>query len=363
MELNDGLKNKIKSLPKKSGIYMMKNIKNEVIYIGKAKNLKKRVSQYFFTNNHSKRIECMIENINDFSCTVTSCELDALFLECSLIKKFLPKYNILLKDSKTYPYIKCNINEDYPFLLVTKKIENNNDLYKGPFKSVALAEEFINIISKMFKIRKCFKNLKNKKESCIYYQIDECSGPCIKKISKEEYKNNIKLAIKLLEPPFDVILKELKKNMNYFSLKEDFKKSKEIKNIIEIIKKTNEDKTLTFRVNYNSDAIGLYKDKYKISIVVLKVRNGKIVESLDYVYNKSENEIAIFKEFLKQFYVKNKTFIEEIILPVKLKNTKLLAKALYENNNRKIEFIVPKKGKKLRLLEIALINANQALKN
>jgi len=214
------IESELKKLPNKPGVYIMHDKDDKVIYVGKAISLKNRVTQYFRKNNKTQRIQNMVSLISYFEYIVTDNEAEALILECNLIKKYMPKFNVLLKDDKTYPYIKINIQSDYPDIYVTRRILNDGAKYFGPYVNSGSAKEMVDFIKEKFKVRQC-KSFKYKDRPCLNYQINRCFAPCSKKISVEEYKKSINQIISILEGKTEVLLQKLENEMNDESKKKN----------------------------------------------------------------------------------------------------------------------------------------------
>lgn len=257
--MNQSLKTKLEALPATPGVYIMRDIYDNIIYVGKAKILKNRVRSYFRKNSsHSKKVEKMVENINDLSWIVTDSELEALILECNLIKRHRPKYNILLKDDKTFPYIKITVNEEYPRILITRKTDDKNALYFGPYAGTVT--KTVELLKKAYKIRSCNKDLSRKCDrECLNYHINQCSGPCMKYISPEEYRKNVDNVIKFLDGKSDGFLKQLKNEMNQAVSALEFEKAAELRDNIIYLEKVLEKQKISAPENANYDIIGLYE--------------------------------------------------------------------------------------------------------
>jgi len=337
------LKDKLKLVPLKPGCYIMRDINGTVIYVGKAKNLKNRLSGYF-TGKNNLKTEIMVSNIHDFEYIITSNEKEALILELNLIKKYNPKYNILLKDDKTYPYIELT-KEEHPRLLITREPNKKNYIY-GPYPNVYAARETVNLLNRAYPIRKC-KNI-GKKE-CLYYHIGECLGPCINKITDKSYIESIK---KFLKGNYKEIKKELIDKMKGHSHKLEYEKANEYKELINFIEVTLEKQQIVSKENKDIDVFGYYYLDGMLSISVLFIRNGVVLSiknDIIEIIDSCEEELL---EYIIKYYEKNN-------LPDILYLPNIIESNINDVINTKLLF--PKKGEKKNLLDIAEDNAKNAL--
>jgi excinuclease ABC subunit C len=337
------LKDKLKLVPLKPGCYIMRDINGTVIYVGKAKNLKNRLSGYF-TGKNNLKTEIMVSNIHDFEYIITSNEKEALILELNLIKKYNPKYNILLKDDKTYPYIELT-KEEHPRLLITREPNKKNYIY-GPYPNVYAARETVNLLNRAYPIRKC-KNI-GKKE-CLYYHIGECLGPCINKITDKSYIESIK---KFLKGNYKEIKKELINKMKGHSHKLEYEKANEYKELINFIEVTLEKQQIVSKENKDIDVFGYYYLDGMLSISVLFIRNGVVLSiknDIIEIIDSCEEELL---EYIIKYYEKNN-------LPDILYLPNIIESNINDVINTKLLF--PKKGEKKNLLDIAEDNAKNAL--
>ncbi len=360
--MNINIRNKLEALPDKPGVYLMRDIYDNIIYVGKAKILKNRVRSYFRKNSaHSKKVEKMVENINDLSWIVTDSELEALILECNLIKRHRPKYNILLKDDKTFPFIKITINEEYPRILVTRKTDDKNALYFGPYAGTV--KKTAELIKKAYKIRNCNKDLsKNNARECLYYHINQCSGPCRKNITPEEYKENVKKAISFLEGKSDSLLKELKSEMNDAVNKFEFEKAAELRDNIVYLEKVLEKQKISAPEDANYDILGLYEGEKHTCITVMFLRQGKLLGTKNSYFPAGDKKENLLSEFIKQYYKAPGVIPKEILLPFEPLDFELIKEYLNSVRNAKVNLHIPLKGKKNKLLEMAEKNAQEGIK-
>ena len=358
------IEEELKKLPNKPGVYIMRDKNDNIIYVGKAISLKNRVRQYFRKNDKTARIERMVSLIDHFEYIVVDNEAEALILECNLIKKYMPKFNVLLKDDKTYPYIKINIQSDYPDIYVTRRILNDGAKYFGPYVNSGSAKEMVDFIKEKFKVRQC-KSFKYKDRPCLNYQINRCFAPCSKKISVEEYKKSINQIISILEGKTEVLLQKLENEMNDESKKMNYEKAAYIRDKIQAIKRISEKQKVS-NINENDiDVIGIARNDFKICIEIFFVRNSKMIGREHYFYNGLEDETneEIISNFLKQYYIGKLNIPSKIMLKYNIEDLKLIEVLLTQSINKKVEIKIPQKGEKLRLVEMAEKNAEITLKN
>lgn len=356
------IKEELKKLPQKPGVYIMKDETDNIIYIGKAVNLKNRVRQYFQSSkNQPLKVQKMVLNIKEFEYIVTDSELEALILECNLIKKHRPKYNILLKDDKQYPYIKITINESYPRIFITRRMQKDKAKYYGPFTAGISVKEFIDLIHNLWPIRKCSKNLNIKvnERPCLNYYIGKCKAPCNRLISEQEYKIFIDNAINLLEGKYDDIINSLEIKMNEAAANLEFEKAAELRDKINSIKRVSEKQKIINSSMNDQDVIAFASYNNEALVQIFFVRNGKVSGRehfmLDNLDSMTRNEIMT--EFIKQFY-SNTTFIpKEILLQEQIQDKEIIQTWLSNLKEQKVYINVPKKGEKYELVELVAKNA------
>lgn len=360
---------KLKNLPKNPGVYLMKDKHSGVIYVGKAINLKNRVTQYFRKNNKTTRIEKLVSNIVDFEYIITTTEAEALILENLLIKKYKPKYNVLLKDDKTYPCIKIDYNEMYPKLRFVRKVDYTDTekiKYFGPYPSSYFAKEIIEILSEKYKLRFCEFDQKGKfnEKSCFYSQIDRCDGICTGKVSEAEYIQRLKNAIKVLKGKTDEIINILNLEMQEYSEKLEFEKAGQIRDRIEKIKNNLKTQKITNFMYNTIDAIGFAQNEEEKIIVIFEVRANKL-ENRRKIYFKqaeiTENETEFINDFVKQYYIGKKDIPNKIMIRQKIKDVELIQEVLSKELEHSVRIIIPQKGEKLKFVELADANAQNEL--
>ena len=358
------IEEELKKLPDKPGVYLMRDKNNNVIYVGKAVVLKNRVRSYFRKNNKTARIEKMVSLIDHFEYIVVGSEDEALILECNLIKKYRPRFNVLLKDDKTYPYIKVDIKSDYPGVFMTRKIINDGSKYFGPYANVASAKEMVSFIKDKFQIRQC-KNFKSRDRACLNYHIKKCLAPCMGYVSKEEYKKQIDQICMLLDGKTDKIIKALQKDMDKASKDLEFEKAATIRDRILAIERVSEKQKVSNISENNIDVIGLFKNEVTVCIEIFFIRNSKMIGREHYFFDelKDMNEEEIISGFIKQYYLDKKDYPSKIMLRYNLEEKEVLENWLSNKANRKVELKSPQRGEKLRFVEMAELNSRITLEN
>ena len=358
------IEEELKKLPNKPGVYIMHDKNDKIIYVGKAISLKRRVKSYFRKTKKTQRILNMVALIDHFEYIVCDNEAEALVLECNLIKKNMPKFNVLLKDDKTYPYIKINVKADFPDVYMTRRILNDGARYFGPYPNSGAAKEMCEFIKSRFKIRQC-KSFKYKDRPCLNYHIKKCSAPCMGYISKEEYHKQIMQIISILEGKTENVKKELEEKMNEASSKMDYERAAEIRDEINAIERISQKQKVSNISENDIDVIGLYKNEYEICIEIFYVRNSKMV-GRDHFFLKGlndEEDKEIISDFIKQYYIGRSFFPNKIMIKEDIEDRELLEIWLTQMAERKVEIKVPQKGEKLRLVEMAENNAKITLEN
>ena len=358
------IEQELKKLPNKPGVYIMHDKDDKIIYVGKAVSLKNRVRQYFRKTNKTKRIENMVSLIDHFEYIVVDNEAEALILECNLIKKNMPKFNVLLKDDKTYPYIKINVQDDYPNIYITRRVLNDGAKYFGPYASAGSAKEMVDFIKEKFKIRQC-KNFKYKDRPCLNYHIKKCMAPCMGYVSKEEYRKQIDEIIALLDGKTDKIIKEMQKEMQELSNKMEFEKAAYIRDKIQAIENISQKQKVSNISENDIDVIGLARNEFEVCIEIFYVRKSKMIGREHFFFKNLEDEkdAEILSEFVKQYYLERKILPNKIMLREEIEDKQLIEEWLSKEANRKVELKSPQKGEKLRLVEMAEKNAAVTLEN
>ncbi|MCI5595778.1 MAG: excinuclease ABC subunit UvrC [Lachnospiraceae bacterium] len=361
------IQEELKKLPDKPGVYLMHDKNDEIIYVGKAIVLKNRVRQYFQSSrNQTAKIRKMVSQIAYFEYIITGSELEALVLECNLIKEHRPKYNTMLKDDKNYPYIKVTVNEEYPRVLFARTMKRDKAKYYGPYTSAGAVKDTIELVRKIYKIRCCNRRLPKdigKERPCLYYHMNQCKAPCQGYISGEEYKDSIKKAIDFLKGNYkDVVLKLEEKMMDAASQME-FEQAAEYRDLIASVKQISEKQNINQSDMEDQDVIGLAKAKEEAVAAVFSIRNGKLLGREHYHMTGVEDSTMeeIMTAFVKQLYSGTPFLPREIILQYPIEEEEIIQKWLSEKKGRKVTIAVPKKGKRHNLMELAYKNASAVL--
>ena len=358
------IEEELKKLPNKPGVYVMRDKNDTIIYVGKAISLKNRVRQYFRKNNKTARIEKMVSLIDHFEYIVVDNEAEALILECNLIKKNRPKFNVLLKDDKTYPYIKIDVKSDYPGVFITRRVINDGSKYFGPYANPGDAKEMIDFIMQKYKIRQC-RTLKNRERPCLNYHINRCLAPCMGYVTPQEYKKQIDEIIDLLEGKTEKIIKELENQMQEASIKLEFEKAAELRDRIQSIERVSEKQKVSNISENNIDVIGIAKSDIQICIEIFFVRGSKMVGREHYFYTdlKDMENKEILSGFIKQYYLDNPNIPNKIMIRDEIEDKETIEKWLSTILGKKVEIKTPKKVEKLRFVEMAEMNSKVTLEN
>ena len=352
---------KLAALPDNPGVYLMKNQEGKIIYVGKAVNLKNRVRSYFRTlPAEALKTKALVRNIADFEYIITDSEVEALVLECNLIKKYRPKYNISLKDDKTYPYLKIT-NEDYPRVLVTRHYVKDGGKYFGPYPSVTVLRETLELLHSIFPFRSCKQKTFTNDRPCLNYQIKRCYAPCAGKISKEEYGELIAKINDFFAGNHDDLLKSLNEQMNKAAEDLNFEQAARFRDQIRGIEKAIAEQKAVLASGDDKDVLGMCFDGGEVVLQVFFVRGGKIVGRENYWLKETEDggEAQVLAAFIKQFYLDNQ-FIPPVVLVQALPaDEEIIKKWLSEKRGSKVQFVVPKRGKQKELLDLVVRNAEE----
>ena len=358
------IEEQLKMLPDKPGVYIMHDADDKIIYVGKAVNLKRRVKSYFRKTDKTERIKRMVSLIDHFEYIVVDNEAEALILECNLIKKNRPKFNVLLKDDKTYPYIKIDIKSDYPNVTITRKIINDGSKYFGPYANPGAAKEMVDFIKQKYKIRQC-KNFRSETRACLNYHINRCLGPCMGYVSKEDYRKQIDEIIDILDGKVDKVLKELEKQMIEESSKMNFEQAAYIRDRMLAIQRVNEKQKVSNITENNIDVIGIAKSEIEVCVEIFFVRGSKMVGREHYFFQdiREMEDKEIISGFIKQYYIDSQNLPNKIMVREELEDQQAIEQWLSKEAGRKVEIKAPKKGEKLRFVEMADNNAKITLEN
>ena len=358
------IEEELKKLPAKPGVYIMHDKDDKIIYVGKAISLRNRVRQYFRKTNKTKRIQNMVSLIDHFEYIVVDNEAEALILECNLIKKHRPKFNVLLKDDKTYPYIKINIKDDFPAVYITRKILNDGAKYFGPYANAGAAKEMVEYIKEKFKIRQC-RNFKYKDRPCLNYHIKKCFAPCMGYITKEEYHKQINEVIEILEGKTEKIQKQIEEEMQKASQNMQYERAAYLRDKKIAIQKISERQKVSNITENDIDVIGIAKNEFEVCVEIFFVRKSKMIGREHYFFKDliDEENSQILSEFVKQYYVGNSVLPNKIMMREEIEDKNVIEEWLSGEAGRKVQIKTPQKGEKLRLVEMAENNAMITLKN
>ena len=352
---------KLQALPDNPGVYLMKNQDGKIIYVGKAVNLKNRVRSYFRTlPAEALKTKALVRNIADFEYIITDSEVEALVLECNLIKKYRPKYNISLKDDKTYPYLKIT-NEDYPRVLVTRHYVKDGGKYFGPYPSVTVLRETLELLRSIFPFRMCSQRTFTNDRPCLNYQIKRCYAPCVGKISKEEYGELIAKISDFFAGNHEDLLQSLNKQMNKAAEDLNFEQAARLRDQIRGIEKAIDEQKAVLSGGDDKDVLGVVLENGEAVLQIFFIRGGKIVGRENYWLKETEDggEAQILAAFIKQFYLDNQFIPPNIILPQSPAEEEILKQWLSAKRGSKVQFIIPKRGKQKELLDLVVRNAQE----
>lgn len=354
----------LKKLPDKPGVYIMHDKNDNIIYVGKAVSLKNRVRQYFRKNNKTKRIENMVALVDHFEYIVVDNEAEALILECNLIKKNSPKFNVLLKDDKTYPYIKVNIKDDFPNVYITRRLLNDGAKYFGPYANAGAAKEMVDFIKEKFKIRQC-KSFKYKDRPCLNYHIKKCFAPCMGYISKEEYREQIQQIISILEGKTEALCRQIETEMEEAAKSMQYEKAAYLRDKKIAIERISAKQKVSNLNENDIDVIGIAKNDIEVCIEIFFVRRSKMIGREHYFFRDlvDEENNHILSEFIKQYYVGRSILPNKVMVREEIEDKALIEEWLTTIAQRKVEIKSPQKGEKLRLVEMAEKNAQITLEN
>ena len=361
------IKEELKKLPAKPGVYLMHDKSDAIIYVGKAISLKNRVRQYFQAGRRvSPKIERMISQIDHFEYIITDSEVEALVLENNLIKEYEPKYNTMLKDDKTYPYIKATVYEDFPRLIYSRQPKKDKCKYFGPFTNVTAARDTLEFAHKIYRIRTCRRVLPRdigKERPCLNYHIGKCNAPCQGYISKEEYNKNFNKALKLIEGDYKQVIEYLEEKMYEASEKMEYEQAAVCRDLIESVKKMSVKQKINDFGGMDRDVVALARTNEEAVVQVFFIIEGKLI-GRDHFHLKGsygEKENDMLQAFIKQFYAGTPFIPREVMVEYEVMESELIEKWLSEKRGGKVSIIVPKKGQKERLVELAHKNAAMVL--
>ena len=362
------LEEELKKLPASPGVYLMHNHRDEIIYVGKAVSLKNRVRQYFQSSrNKTAKIQQMVSHIAWFEYILTDSELEALVLECNLIKEHRPRYNTMLKDDKTYPYIKATVWEDFPRLLFSRDMKKDGrSRYFGPYTSAGAVKDSLELIHKLYRIRTCSRSLPKdtgKERPCLNYHIHQCDAPCQGYISKEEYQESFKEAMDFLGGHYEPLLKSLEDKMYGASEKMEFEKAIEYRELLNSVKQIAQKQKITSSGREDRDIVAMARDMEDVVVQVFFIREGKMIgrDHFHIQAGMAESRGEILDGFVKQFYAGTPFIPREVWLQYPIEEEEIICQWLSQKKGQKVKIVVPKKGEKERLVELAARNADLIL--
>jgi excinuclease ABC subunit C len=364
------IEKELKKLPNQPGIYIMHAKNDDILYVGKAINLHNRVRQYFRTghgHNNSPKICKMVEQIAYFEYIVTASEMEALVLECNLIKEHRPKYNTMMTDDKGYPYIRVTVDEDYPRVMYSHNMKRDKSRYFGPYTNARAAKDVIELLNKLYHLRTCNKRLPQeigKDRPCLYHQIDQCDAPCNGFISREDYRKNVDSAISFLNGNYKDITAKLEQDMKDYAAELEFEKAAKCRDLIESVKHVADKQLMEKDNGDDADIIAYAANATDMVISVFFVRDGKLLgrEHHHMNANATDDVSEVFTSFVKQFYMGTPFLPKDILLEVDVQEKELVEEYLSQRRGSRVSLRIPQKGDKKRLLALAKENAGLVLK-
>ncbi len=361
------IQEELKKLPDHPGVYLMHDARDVIIYIGKAVSLKNRVRQYFQSSrNKGPKIEKMVTHIARFEYILTDSELEALVLECNLIKEHRPKYNTMLKDDKTYPYIKVTLGEAYPRVLFSRQMKKDKSRYYGPYTSAAAVKDTIELIRKLYRLRSCSRVLPRdigKERPCLNYHIHQCLAPCQGYVSQEQYREQIRQAVDFLNGKFDPVLKDLEEKMRAAAAEMDFEKAAEYRDLMASVKQIAQKQKITDFDGEDRDIMALAMDDRDAVVQVFFVRQGRLIgrEHFHVTIGNEDTPREVLSTFIRQYYAGTPFIPREIMLQMEIDDAEVVGQWLSSRRGQKIHIRVPKKGSREKLVELAARNARMVL--
>jgi len=359
------IEEQLKALPAKPGVYLFKDSQGKTIYVGKAASLRHRIKAYFSpSTNLSPKLERLVARISDFETIVTDSEQEALILECNLIKKYRPSYNVRLKDDKTFPYLRIDLKNDWPSVRITRRFHKNGDRYFGPFASASSLRQTLRLIKKIFPFRSCNKTITGKDpKPCLEYHINRCLGPCIGVVSKEDYNEVIRQVILFLEGEQELVLRDLRRKMKKASQQLQFEKAALLRDQIQAIEKVIEGQRIAITVRGNQDVIALAQTKDLAYVEIFFIRSNKLI-GRDYILLdgiRNEEPSQIMTSFIKQYYASASSIPPVLLLQYPIEEPEVITKWLANQRGAPVKLHVPRQGTKKQLMDIVIENARQGL--
>lgn len=357
------LRKKANGLPMSAGVYLMKNSSGKVIYVGKAKHLKNRVTQYFRSNkNHTEKVKKMVSNVEDFEYIICDSEFEALILECSLIKQYDPKYNILLRDDKGYHYIKITKGK-YPVIKAVMQLDKENAEFLGPYNSAFVVRQTVDEACKTFKLPTCSKTVfgETKGRPCLNYYIGTCSAPCCNKISEKDYNGLVEEAVNFIKGGATASVTELKKKMNEAAENLEFEKAAKLRDRINAVERIKEKQKVVLSPYSRQDIIALAQGENYVCFTVFVFKNGMLTDRNEYLLDKNVGLENIRSEFIQRYYMSSLDIPSRIVIDSVIEDIDIIEKWLSEKKGKKVSIVVPQKGDQLKLVEMCKSNAIERL--
>ena len=362
---NNLVTEQLRQLPTNPGVYLMRDAEGNILYVGKAANLRQRVRSYFGTRQElSPKLQRLVSRVNDLDFFVTTSEQEALILELNLIKRYRPRYNVRLKDDKTFPYLKIDLNEDWPRVHITRRLEENGGRYFGPFASAKSVRQTLKLIKGIFPFRSCSKTITGSDlRPCLDYHIRHCLGPCIGSVSRQEYAEVIKQAILFLEGKQEIVVQELESKMEKAAEALDFEKAALLRDQIQAVNKVIEGQRIATTVKGEQDVIAFAGDKDQAYVQVFFIRSGKLIGRESFVLQgtRSEEPYQIMTSFVKQFYDSSPYIPPLLLLQHPVEDTAVIETWLQSKRGAKVHIQVPYRGNKKQMVKIVAENAEQGL--
>lgn len=361
------IQEELKKLPAKPGVYIMHDEHDDIIYVGKAIILKNRVRQYFQSSrNHTPKIRQMVSHVARFEYIITDSELEALVLECNLIKEHRPKYNTMLKDDKTYPYIKVTVGEAFPRIMLVRSMKKDKAKYFGPYTSSQAVRDIIDLSQKIYKIRNCSRSLPRETGNdrpCLYYHMGQCQAPCQGYISQEEYRENVRQMLHFLSGNFEPVIRMLTEKMYAASEKMDFEKAASYRDLLNSVKQIDQKQKITSAEMDDKDVIAFARDKDEAVVQVFFVRHGRLIGREHFYVSGVANDTdsQVMTEFVKQYYASSPFVPSTLMLQYPLDDREIILEWLSDRKGHKVREVVPQRGQKERLVELAAENARNVL--
>jgi excinuclease ABC subunit C len=356
-------KEKLKLLPDKPGVYLLKNKQGKTLYVGKALSLKKRVKSYFQRGEFSPRIGALVSKIEDVEWILTESEAEAFLLESNLIKHHHPKYNIRFRDDKSYPYIKLSTKEDFPRAFLIRNPKRDGSQYFGPYTNVKAARKTLRLIHRLFPLRRCKDKFKNRLSPCLNFYIKECSGPCVGKISKEDYDGLVRGVFLFLQGHYKALISNLQEEMFKASQNQEFERAAKMRDAIRAIERMSQIQTVISFAHEDIDLIALARREKNACVLVFIIREGKVVDKNHFLLkiDVKDRQEDILAYFVKQYYAKAPYIPSQIILPGKVEEKEEITSWLSKKRGEKVELVFPQRGDKARLLKLARENVEMVL--